>query len=302
MREWGFYSAALMIAHLSMVFFLLAYQMRLTLSRLILVIFAPLAFYSIFVAVWTATGRNTHLDFLVLCGRRLLFVFAAFQTAYFVGGAMIGYAFDRRMRTRLPELMILGNILEILVELEDSAKDFRDPGLRRIVVRKLEDVAHCLERRMPNRLTPVDASMDPVLQAAFARKALHVRSLKLPVLLANEDSRVRMVGLLRECLGKAVRGAWGEFPERLEGETPPRKSWRQAAVSLSVALLPLIAVIVVYCWRRSLFNEQAAYVLWGAFAWAAVSLAVIFDPLLGSKIASAKEFLNLARDLVARKP
>ena len=214
---------------------------------------------------------------------------------------MIGYAFDRRMRVRLPELMILGNLLEILVELEDPEKDWRNPALRRLVVRKLEDIAHCLERRMLIRLTAIDANMDPALQAAFARKALHIRSLKLPVLLPIEGSRDQLVSQIRECLAKTVRGAWGDFPERTEAESRRRKSWGQAVVSLTVALSPFLVAVVIHYSNPGLYKDQGEYALWGSFAWAAVSLAVIFDPLLGSKIASAKEFLDLARNLVAPK-
>jgi hypothetical protein len=274
-----------------------------SLAQIVLCLFLPVALFALSPAVLPRLGLpgRPPVEYLAATGRMMAVTLAVLLAVSLAGGSAIWYLFEKRKKASHPDLMIIEDLLDILFNLEDADRDWRSLGVRRLVTDRLEDAAVCLEAMLPAKFSPIDPDLASAALPAFSEKARHFRLLKLLVMIPEEAERDRLVEELRICLLCALRGAWGSLPGVPAGELPKRRSWREISVSLAVAVAPFATLAGLALADNPLLQgENATYAFLGSFLWAAVSLAVVFDPLLGSKIESVKSFLEALRKALGK--
>lgn len=204
-----------------------------------------------------------------------------------------------RWRTRCwrdPKSYFLFSVFQVLHQVKYKLSDdisWDEPENRSPLLSSLEEAAQCLEilcLKMPAR----DSWIESRFRQALADRSAGIRELKLWILIPRKETRFDLEQRLRKILDLAAAGDWDGLPlPQTESRPKDKATWGQVilrgARSLTIAVVPLLGLIVANTAGVLKFGDATAYLFIMASVWAAVNMLAVIDPKIGDRFSLFKE-------------
>ena len=222
-----------------------------------------------------------------------------YVTIVFVGSfalELVMRGLRMRQKRLAPNAVIADLFLEVLSMTEKREREWKEVAFKRDVIRKLEEIADCIEKDLPSRLRSGNAATDVWQKQTAIQMSAGVRNLMSWVYTPKEDTRQQFLNRVSGYLALVVTGDWDGF-ERAEPQTVSRPELlrsrlRAAVIAVVSALVPLLVLVVVK--RLNLIEGVIlSYLTVGAFIWTGLSLLSQVDPSYGSKLTAIKDISSL---------
>lgn len=222
----------------------------------------------------------------------MLMVGAAWVLATMLFSIIVVHGMRTRARRSFPQAFLT----HVMVELLRTAEGARWPDIheRWGVARKLESVVGAMERAL--RRSSGDLQTDAWVKHSCARIVAALREQKKRVLFPQEDTREEFLRFMTHALTCVVAGRWAALAQV---DVPPISKlnwalWLAKGVRMVLTgFAPLAGVVILQ--RTSLQVSEPTYhaLFLAGLLWAAISLLVLIDPDLGSRINMFKDLRNV---------
>ncbi|HEX6182712.1 MAG TPA: hypothetical protein VFZ44_02295 [Pyrinomonadaceae bacterium] len=249
----------------------------------------------------TDIGRAGMAAQLVVAGMAGVFVLFALCGAVLVLGVFISHTLKRWAFLRHPDSVLVTGLL-IILSAAEHGPSWTSLGPRLKLLRRLEDVARCVQYALPRRLGDKDFRTNVWVRARSRGIADGLRSLKRWVSTPKPDTRALFVARVSDALVHAALGEWDALPRAKAGKlSRPNLVSRAFAVirGLVVGLLPLMILVVVQRSSMPLHGDVLQYAVVGTLLWAALALLGALDPGLGTKL---ENFKGIASSILPKRP
>ena len=210
--------------------------------------------------------------------------------------ALVNRALIMRRKRMWPNAVVADLFLDVLWKTEKHPQEWKEVEFKREVIRKLEEIAHCIEDDLPFRLRTGNAGADFWQKQTAEQIGAGVRNLMRWVYTPKEDTRQQFINRTSNYLVLVLNGDWDGF-ERAEPQTVSRPELLRSRLKTAVtavlsAMVPLLILLVVK--RLNLIEGVVlSYLTVGAFIWTGLSLLSQVDPSYGSKLAAIKDISSL---------
>lgn len=221
-----------------------------------------------------------------------------------VGSFVIGLI-DRGLKLRrqrfVPNAIVADLFLQVLSKTEKQQHQWNDVNFKREIIRRLAEIAACVEADYSMSLRTGDAGTDGWQRQTAEQIGAGVRNLIMWVYTPKADTRAQFINRVTSYFICAVSGDWDGFeraqPQVVSRPELLRSRLRSAVTAVASAIIPLVVLVVVQ--RLKLIEGVVlSYLTVGAFIWTGLSLLSHVDPSYGSKLTAIKEissFLPLPR-------
>ena len=222
------------------------------------------------------------------------FIGFLFMGAYLI--ALLDRGLGMRRKRLCPNAVVADLFLEVLRKTETQQRDWKNVEFKRETIRKLEEIAGCIENDLPLRLRSGNSGTDFWQRQTAEQMSAGVRNLTRWVYTPKEDTRQQFIKRVSSYLVLAISDDWDGF-ERVEPQTVSRPELlrsrlKTAVTALLSALVPLLVLLAVK--QLNLIEGPVlTYLTVGAFIWTGLSLLSTVDPSYGSKLSAMKDLSSL---------
>jgi hypothetical protein len=223
----------------------------------------------------------------------------AFTSVTYAGAFSLAFfnnVLSVRRKRLWPNAVVAELLLEVLQKTEKQKREWKSIEFKREIIRKLEEIADCIERHFPWRLRSGNPGTDFWQRQTAEQISAGVRNLMRWVYTPKEDTRQEFIKRVSSYLVLAISDDWDGF-ERVEPPTVSRPELLRSRLKTAVtavfsALVPL-AVLLIVKQLNLIEGPVLTYLTVGAYIWTGLSLLSNVDPSYGSKFAAIKDISSL---------
>jgi len=214
---------------------------------------------------------------------------------------------EARRRSTLPEASVIVGLLDLMTMAARQAGRQPDTEIRSVLMTRIENLADAAERGLPRRLRTGDHASDVWLLSTTKGIAEAFRTLKklvaLPVAPQTSaptrtwpDARRGSWEQLQETLSSAfviaLRGDWAGLPQAESPRiTRPQRLLQIVRFfrTIFTALVPALVLWVIDRYHLvQISTEVHTWIFLGVLLWAVVSLLILVDPNVATKLTAMK--------------
>jgi hypothetical protein len=244
--------------------------------------------------LFLATNEETHI-----LGRAMLRGVLAALVYFGLSFVFVAIAYTVRRHlttTRIPDSIIVTELLHILRIASGPPVAWASLRIRREIIARLETVALCVQYGLPRQLGGSDVVTNLWIKEQTHEMASAFRSLKRWVASPRSDTQEQFTKRIAVSLVHYARGEW-DLLERLSPgnlSRPLRRAQVLSAVkTVIVGVVPLLGLFAVQHSSLRIEGGAADYLKVGAFLWAALTYISLLDPTYNVKLTALKEIMSI---------
>ncbi len=209
---------------------------------------------------------------------------------------LINFFMDLFGYDKLPESIVVHNILRILDEIKLHPEFLSDLKLKIMVLTRLDYVADAVGRNIPNLLKTRNSEFNSSIKVTSQNIANSIRDRKLWVLTPKDDTAQYLANYLANFLFHFIKGDWDTL-ERLETpELTLYEKWTKRYLPLLRPII-FIGVPIIAFWGLKLSNltnePWAGTVFSYIILWIIINIIWLIDPTAKEKMGSFKDATGL---------
>jgi hypothetical protein len=225
-----------------------------------------------------------------IAGRWLLFyLFGAIDT-------FLIFLVEAFGSNKLPESIVLNNVLRILNEIEGYPELISDLKFKKTAIIWLDYVAQAVSRDIPRLLKTIDGEFNISIRVNCQHIANSIKDKKLWVLTPKDDTAQYLAKYLSNFLFHFIKGDWDTL-ERLEApKLTLYEKWTKRYLPVLRPVI-LIGIPIIAYWTLKAYNltsePWAGTVISYIILWIIINIIWLIDPTAKEKVGSFKDAAGL---------